>query len=120
MKPESRFKARVQRAWKAEGAWVLKTHGSRFSSGVPDLVVVSKEVKAFVELKVETTPVTKQQASLLRAIVRAGGTALVLREHFPGGWRFEDASGVQLRSGVGTPSLADLGFAGQELLGRAH
>jgi Holliday junction resolvase len=65
---------------KERGAWVTKTHGSSFSSGLPDLVGVYKGRFLGLEVKLPTTlnTVSARQSAILEQIRKAGGYGRVV------------------------------------------
>lgn len=83
---EPRLVLKIKKALQAEGHYVAKIHGGRYSAGVPDLLVCRKmqmgQLGLFVALEVKLPGkeknVTELQAKNLRAIREAGGTAWVV------------------------------------------
>lgn len=77
---EPRLVLKIKKALQAEGYYVAKIHGGRYSAGVPDLLI--SVAAAFVALEVKLPGrehfVTDLQASQLRSIRKAGGIAWVV------------------------------------------
>jgi Holliday junction resolvase len=67
----------IKKALTREGAWVTKTHGSLYSSGLPDLIACYKGRFVGIEVKRPETrhTVTERQQAVLDRISAAGGLA---------------------------------------------
>ena len=70
----------IKKALITNGAWVVKTHGSIHTAGLPDLLVCYKGRFIGMEVKRPETrgTVTPRQQAFLDAIVSAGGTSGVV------------------------------------------
>jgi hypothetical protein len=83
---EPRLVLKMKKALQAEGYYVAKIHGGRYSAGVPDLLIAAStrdgKDAVFVALEVKLPgkedKVTDLQASQLRSIREAGGCAWVV------------------------------------------
>lgn len=77
---EKQLVNKIKEMLKERGAWVTKTHGSSFSSGLPDLVACYKGRMLGLEVKLPTTlhTVSPRQYAILEQIYRAGGVARVV------------------------------------------
>lgn len=86
---EPRLVLKIKKALQAEGHYVAKIHGGRYSAGVPDLLIStltdewsaaysSPLVALEVKLPGKEKNVTKLQASQLRAIRASGAIAWVV------------------------------------------
>jgi hypothetical protein len=78
--PEAKLTLKIRKALEAEGAYVFKVHGGRFSAGIPDLVgCMDGQFFGFeVKLPGRTNTVTKLQQANLTRIEEAGGVAAVV------------------------------------------
>jgi hypothetical protein len=76
-KPESRLQKKMVDHMRSHGAWAQKTHGNRFSSGLPDIIGVHMGVGFGVEVKTpdNKSGLTVLQRRTLQDIKRAGGVA---------------------------------------------
>jgi hypothetical protein len=82
---EPRLVLKIKKALQAEGHYVVKIHGGRYSAGVSDLLVcveLGGQAGAFVALEVKLPGkeknVTELQAKELRSVREAGGIAWVI------------------------------------------
>ncbi len=77
---EKQLVNKIKKLLKEKGAWVTKTHGSSFSSGLPDLVACYKGRMLGLEVKLPTTldTVSARQSAILHQIYEAGGIARVV------------------------------------------
>jgi hypothetical protein len=83
---EPRLVLKIKKALQAEGHYVAKIHGGRYSVGVPDLLIAALHVDGggamFVALEVKLPGkeknVTELQAKNLRALRDAGAVAFVV------------------------------------------
>src|SRR5215210_6353659 len=83
---EPRLVLKIKKALQAQGHFVAKIHGGRYSAGIPDLLVAVEHEPGnnafFVALEVKLPGkernVTDLQASQLRSIREAGGCAWVI------------------------------------------
>lgn len=76
---EGGFSDRVTVELRRQGVFVRKFQSSHFSSGMPDLIVITQGITAFVELKREGKDLSPLQSATMRSIARAGGLAICLR-----------------------------------------
>lgn len=81
---EPRLVLKMKKALQAEGHYVAKIHGGRYSAGVPDLLGCTKGSGLFfafeVKLPGKARNVTELQAAQLNAIREAGGIAWVITD----------------------------------------
>jgi hypothetical protein len=79
---EPRLVLKIKKALQAEGHYVAKIHGGRYSAGVPDLLICTSGEGYFIALEVKLPGkeknVTELQAAQLRSIREAGGIAWVV------------------------------------------
>lgn len=78
--PESKLTLKIKKALIAEGAYVAKIHGGRYSHGIPDLIGCHRGVFFAFEVKVpgREKTLTPLQAANLKEIEEAGGLACVV------------------------------------------
>ena len=67
----------IKKALTKKGAWVVKTHGSLHSAGLPDILVCYKGYFIGIEVKRPETrhTVTDRQQAFLDQIAEAGGVS---------------------------------------------
>lgn len=76
--PETKIQASIIKALRARGFFVWKI-SDRFTSGVPDLLVIKNGKHTFLEIKTETGKTTKLQDYIIAEINKHGGRAVVVR-----------------------------------------
>ena len=79
-KLEKHIVADIKKALTKKGAWVVKTHGSLHSAGLPDILVCYKGQFLGLEVKRPETRenVTERQKAVIDQIHQAGGMAGVV------------------------------------------
>lgn len=67
----------IKKALTEKGAWVIKTHGSLHSAGLPDIIVCYEGYFIGIEVKRPETrhTVTARQQAFLDQIAQAGGVS---------------------------------------------
>lgn len=77
--PEKKIVNAIKHRLQERGAWVTKTHGSPYSSGLPDLFACYRGRFMGIEVKTPKTlnTVSARQAAILAQIDSAGGFAFV-------------------------------------------
>jgi hypothetical protein len=78
MRESSIVAAIVRRLRAIPGVWVRKTHGSRFSSGLPDLCVVAAGRSVWLEVKVPGKEPTALQRRTLEELAAAAAVVAVV------------------------------------------
>lgn len=87
---ENKFQAEVIKALKLQGAWIYNVPGGTFGiSGIPDLLVIQKMWKGWLELKSGSGRVSTLQKYNLKECRRRGFPSFVLR-WYKGRWWLED------------------------------
>lgn len=78
MQPEYRIVQKIRKLIRARGGWVVKIHGGAYQdAGTPDLLVCYKGRFIAVEVKTARGVARPEQRVAQRAIVKAGGYALI-------------------------------------------
>lgn len=76
---EANLQRRIQRALKAEGAWVVKYHSSAVTRrGIPDLLICHRGRFIALEVKLPGGKPTEHQQAELDAIASAGGGVAIV------------------------------------------
>jgi hypothetical protein len=76
--PEGKLSTKIMKAWKREGVWNYKVHGSEFQpAGIPDICGVVDGLSVWCETKMpgnKPSPIQKYRINKIRA---AGGHVVV-------------------------------------------
>ena len=76
--PENRLSARIQSAWKGDGVWCFKVHGSEYQpAGIPDICGVYNGHSVWCETKMPGGVLSEIQKYRINKIRAAGGHVVV-------------------------------------------
>jgi hypothetical protein len=77
---ENKFQSKLIKKLESQGAWVLNVHGHKWQkSGVSDSLVIHKNWKGFLELKVGKNKVSPLQKAIAEKLIKRGFPCFVVR-----------------------------------------
>lgn len=76
--PEGKLSTKIMKAWRKEGVWNFKVHGSEFQpAGIPDICGVVNGMSVWCETKMPGNKPSKIQRYRINKIRAAGGHVVV-------------------------------------------